>query len=215
MATGSRRILRNAALAVLAVLCLLFLLRRTILRGVGDYLVVSDPLVHADAIAVLSGDGAVRGAKAAQLYHQKWAPKILVTKEGFPYRELEYRKFGVEMPETDTATRAVLHYLKVPDPDVEVLDGYNESTVQEAWRYLAYAKEHGLKGMIVVTSNFHTRRSRMTFRSAFRGSGISISVQSAAAEWKFNPQEWWTRRLDSKELLLEYEKLFYYWFRYW
>ncbi len=215
MATGKKRILRNAALALIVILCLLFFLRRPILRGVGGFLVVSDPLDRADAIAVLSGDGAVRGAKAAELYHQRWAPRILITKEGFPYREQAWRRYGVEVPETDTATVDVLRHLGVRNADMEVLEGYNESTIQEAGTYRHYAQGHGLKRLVVVTSNFHTRRSRMAFRKVFRGSNIVISVQAAPAEWSFNPDGWWTRRLDSKELLLEYQKLVYYWFRYW
>jgi len=215
MADGRRRFLRAALFASIAALCLLILLRRPILSGVGDFLVVSDPLGRADAIAVLSGNGAVRGAKAAELYHEKWAPKILVTKEGFPFREREWKRFGVDLPETDTSTREALQYLNVPDPDIEILEGYNESTFQEAGRYLQYAKAHSLKSLIVVTSNFHTRRSRMIFRLVFRRSGIAVSFQAAAPEWQFNPDGWWTRRLDSKQLLLEYEKLIYYWLRYW
>ncbi len=215
MDNGKKRVLRTAALVSIAVLCLLLLLRRPALQGIGDFLVVSDPLVRADAIAVLSGNGAVRGAKAAELYHEKWAPKVLVTKEGFPYKEREWKRYGVDVPETDTATREALQYLNVPDSDVETLDGYNESTIQEAGRYLQYAESHRLKSLIVVTSSFHTRRSRMTFRRVFSRSGISISIQAAPPEWQFNPDRWWTRRLDSKELLLEYQKLVFYWLRYW
>ena len=196
-------------------LCLLIVLRRPILGQIGEFLVVSDPLVRADAIAVLSGNGAVRGAKAAELFHEKWAPLILVTKEGFPHRELEWKRYGVDVPETDAATREVLRYLKVPDAAVATLDGYNESTIQEAGRYLQFAQARGFRSLIVVTSNFHTRRSRMTFRRMFRPSAISVSVQSAPPEWQFNPDGWWTRRLDSKELFLEYQKLIYYWLRYW
>ena len=215
VAYGKRRVLRTAAIVSVAVLCLLILLHTPALQGMGDFLVVSDPLVRADAIAVLSGNGAVRGAKAAGLYHEKWAPKILVTKEGFPFREREWKRYGVDLPETDTATREALQYLRVPDSDVEILDGYNESTIQEAGRYLQYAESRRLKSLIVVTSNFHTRRSRMTFRRVFKRSGISLSVQAAPPEWQFNPDHWWTRRLDSKELVLEYQKLIFYWLRYW
>ncbi len=215
MGVDRKHLKRAVVLASIAAVCLLVLLRRPVLQGIGDFLVVSDPLFRADAIAVLSGNGAVRGAKAAQLYHEKWAPKILITKEGFPYREQEWKRYGVDVPESDSATREALEYLKVPDADVEILGGYNESTFQEAGRYFQYAQTHGLKRMIVVTSCFHTRRSRMTFRRVFHNSDISVSVQAAPPEWQFNPKGWWTRRLDSKELLLEYEKFFYYWLRYW
>jgi uncharacterized SAM-binding protein YcdF (DUF218 family) len=212
---GKNRLFRNAALVLLGTAGLLLLLRKPILGGVGNFLVVSDPLEKADAIAVLSGNGAVRGAKAAELYQQMWAPKILLTKEGFPYSELEWRRYGVQVPETDTATFELLKFLGVPGSKMEVLDGYNESTFQEAGRYLNYARSRGLKRLIIVTSNFHTRRSRMTFRRVFRGSGITVAIQAAPPAWDFEPSGWWTRRLDVKNLLLEYQKLIFYYLRYW
>ena len=215
MATGTRRIFRKVGFALVGIFCLLLLFHKPILRGAGELLVVSDPLVKADAIAVLSGNGAVRGARAAELFHQGWAPKILVTKEGFPHREMEWKRYGVVVLETDTATVGVLRYLGVPDSDMSVVDGYNESTIQEAGRYLHYAQTHGMKRLILVTSNFHTRRSRLTFSRVFRGSNIDIRMEAAATEWEFNPVDWWTRRLDSKIFFLEFQKLIYYCLRYW
>ena len=215
MATGKGRKFGWVAIALVGIFGLLYLFRKPLLRGAGEALVVSDPLVKADAIAVLSGNGAVRGARAAELYHQGWAPKILVSKEGFPYREMEWKRYGVVVPQTDTATVAVLRYLGVPDSAMSVVDGYNESTAQEAGRYLQHAQTHGMKRLILVTSNFHTRRSRLTLRRVFRGSNIDVRVEAAAAERAFNPVDWWTRRLDSKVLFLEYQKLIYYFLRYW
>jgi uncharacterized SAM-binding protein YcdF (DUF218 family) len=215
VASRSKRIAGCAAIALAVALCALYLFRVPILTGIGRYLVVSDRLEKADAIAILGGYGSVRGAEAAQLYRQKWAPRILVTKEGFPYRESDWARYGVIFPETDAATVAVLKYLAVPPEDIEVLDGYNDSTLDEARRCLAYMRAKGWNHLILVTSNFHTRRSRIIFRRVFRGSSILVSVRPASPETEFNPDRWWTRRLDSKTLLLEYEKLIFYALRYW
>jgi uncharacterized SAM-binding protein YcdF (DUF218 family) len=215
VATRNKRIFRYAAIVLVGSLCALYLFRAPILTGIGRYLVATDPLERADAIVILSGHGSVRGAKAAELYHQKWAPRILITKEGFPYRESEWARYGVVFPETDAATVTVLKSLAVPAADIEILDGYNDSTVEEAWRYLHYMQARGLNRLILVTSSFHTRRSRMIFRRVFRGSKISISAQPAAPEAEFNPDRWWKRRLDARTLFLEYEKLVFYALRYW
>jgi uncharacterized SAM-binding protein YcdF (DUF218 family) len=214
VASRSKRFILYAALILVGGLLTLFLFRVPILTGIGKYLIAVDPLEKADAIAILGGYGSVRGAEAAALFHQHWAPRILVTKEGLPYRESDWARYGVIFPETDAATVAVLRYLAVPVESIEVLDGYNDSTVEEAWRCLRYMQGKGLTRLILVTSNFHTRRSRMIFRRIFRGSNIRISVRSASPEAEFNPDHWWTRRLDSKTLLLEYQKLIFYALRY-
>ena len=215
MAFRGRRFLLYTAFTTVLGFSLLVLFRVPILTGIGRFLVVVDPLEKADAIAILGGYGSVRGAEAAELYHQKWAPRILVTKEGFPYRESDWARYGVVFPETDAATVAVLRCLAVPAGNIEVLEGYNDSTAEEAWRCLHYMQAKGWTRLILVTSNFHTRRSRMIFRRVFRGSNIRICVRPASPETEFDPNRWWNRRLDSKTLLLEYQKLIFYALRYW
>jgi uncharacterized SAM-binding protein YcdF (DUF218 family) len=215
VAPRKKRIFLYTAIVLVGSLCALYLFRAPILTGIGSYLVVADPLEKADAIEILSGHGSVRGAKAAELYHQRWAPRILITKEGFPYRESEWARYGIVLPQTDAATAAVLKFLAVPAGDIEILDGYNDNTLEEAWTCLRYMQARGLNRLIVVTSNFHTRRSRLIFRRVFRSSKIGISVQPASPEAEFNPNRWWNRRADTRTLVLEYEKLIFYALRYW
>jgi uncharacterized SAM-binding protein YcdF (DUF218 family) len=105
--------------------------------------------------------------------------------------------------------------LQVPTSAVEVLDGYNQSTADEVEKMQRYLQEHGVKRLLLVTSNIHTRRSRLLFRRRLQGTGIEIAVQAADPDFLFDPQAWWTRRLDSKMLLDEYQKLLFYSVRYW
>ena len=109
---------------------------------------------------------------------------------------------------------AVLQFWHVPASAIEILDGYNESTADEATKLQRYLREHHLTRLIVVTSNFHTRRSRLLFRRVLAGSGVQVSVQAAPPNFAFNPHDWWTRRQDSKILLWEYQKLLFYALRY-
>jgi len=210
---------KRAALCALLLLGLsaaaAFAFRRPILLALGEFLVVSDPLEKADAIAILSGHSTSRGHKAAELYHQGWAPRILISKDIYPYRVEELRRFGIRELEGHEATIAVLAYLNVPVSSVEVLDGYNESTLDEAKKYSKYMRDHNLSRLTVVTCSFHARRARMLFRHAFKASNVAVSVQPAPADFEYNPENWWTRRLDSKTLLWEYEKLVFSALRYW
>ncbi|MEW6297940.1 MAG: YdcF family protein [Thermodesulfobacteriota bacterium] len=193
----------------------LFLFHQPILTRVADYLIVSDSLEKADGIAVLSGDATARCAKAADLFLHGWAPRILLTKGYYPHEALALKRYGVREPEYHEKCLAILRFYNVPAQVIEVLDGYNESTADEAHRLRRYLQGQGMTRLIVVTSSFHTRRSRLLLRRVLRGTGVEVSVQAAPANFLFDPQEWWTRRRDSTTLLWEYQKLVFYAVRYW
>jgi uncharacterized SAM-binding protein YcdF (DUF218 family) len=201
-------------LLLLVAIVVLFLLREPILSEVGNFLVVSDSLERADVIEVLSGN-AVRYQKAAELFSQGWAPRIVITKGTYPHRVQQLKRYGISVREGHKKAAAILRFLNIPENAIEIIDGYNKSTADEARKLRRYMLNQGLKRLIVVTSNFHTRRSRLLFRRVFKGTGIAIVVQAAPPDYEFDPEKWWTRRKDSKTLLWEYQKLIYYALRYW
>lgn len=214
MAKGRKRFLYFLIIA--GALCgTFYLLRKPIFTAVGNFLVVSDPLQKADAIAVLSGSGVIRGRTAADLYLQGLAPRILITREDYRYRSEELARYGIHVLEEHEIAREVLRYMKVPQDCVSVLDGYNESTVAEARKYLDYMQSHRLNRLLVVTSNFHSRRSRIIFRRIFSGSNITVLVHPGPPSFEFNPDGWWTHRDNIRNLLFEYQKLLFYSLRYW
>ncbi len=193
----------------------LFLFHQPVLTRVADYLIVADPLEQAEGIAVLSGDETARCPKAADLFLHGWAPRILLTKGYYPHGALALQRYGVRELESHEKCLAILRFYNVPAQAVEVLDGYNESTADEVYRLRRYLQGQKMTRVIVVTSSFHTRRSRLLLRRVLRGTGVEVSVQAAPANFLFDPQEWWTRRRDSTTLLWEYQKLLFYALRYW
>ncbi len=213
MAIKSRKFL-YCILLLLVASALLFTLREPILSEVGNFLVVSDSLDKADVIEVLSAQ-TVRYQKAAELFSQGWAPRIVITKGVYPHRVEQLKLYGISELESYEKAAAILRFLKIPESEIEIIDGYNKSTADEARKLRRYMLDQGLKRLIVVTSNFHTRRSRLLFRMVFKGTGITILVQAAPPDYEFDPEKWWTRRKDSKTLLWEYQKLIFYAFRYW
>ncbi len=213
MIMKSRKFL-HCFLLLLVATVVLFLLRESILSEVGNFLVVSDSLDRADVIEVLSGHS-VRYQKAAELFSQGWAPRIVITKGTYPHSVEELKRYGISELESHEKGAAILRFLKIPKCVIEIIDGYNKSTVDEARKLRRYMLDQGLKRLIVVTSNFHTRRSRLLFRRVFKGTGIAIVVQAAPPDYDFDPEQWWTRRENSKTLLWEYQKLIYYALRYW
>lgn len=213
MAIKSRKFL-YCILLLLVASALLFTLREPILSEVGNFLVVSDSLDKADVIEVLSAQ-TVRYQKAAELFSQGWAPRIVITKGTYPHSVEELKRYGISELESHEKAAAILRFLKIPKCVIEIIDGYNKSTVDEARKLRQYMLDQGLKRLIVVTSNFHTRRSRLLFRRVFKGTDITIIVQAAPPDYEFEPEKWWTRRRDSKTLLWEYQKLIFYALLFW
>lgn len=54
------------------------------LTHVGYWLVVADPLEHADAVVVLGGGIPFRAVEAATIYRQRWAREIWLTQDVSP-----------------------------------------------------------------------------------------------------------------------------------
>ena len=189
-----RRLLLILLLVVLAIL-LIEDVRRPLLNAAGRFLVVQDPLDRADVIIVLSGgrrDERVR--QAADLYHQGYAPLVLLSGG----EEMA----GISVPEM---LRRQALALGIP-PDALLSEPDSTSTAQQA-RYLRPLLEpRGIRRAIVVTSSYHTRRTRRLFREAFEGSGIEIRVYPVQRD-VWNPEGWWTREQDTETLVLEYIKL--------
>lgn len=104
---------------------------------------------------------------------------------------------------------AILAFYGIPRTAIEILDGYNESTAYETQKLLEYLKSRGMRRLLIVTSNFHTRRVGILFRRVFQNAGIGVLVQATPPDIHFDPKEWWTRRRDAKTLLWEYQKLFF------
>jgi uncharacterized SAM-binding protein YcdF (DUF218 family) len=76
-----------------------------------------------------------------------------------------------------------------------------DNTREEAIALRGLAKERGWNSVVVVTSNYHTRRVRYIFQKVFP-SGVQVSVASAR-DGDFDPEHWWEKRKSVKELLGE------------
>jgi hypothetical protein len=74
--------------------------------------------------------------------------------------------------------------------------------------------EHNFRNLIVVTSNFHTRRAKLIFVDIYRPRGTIVRV-SAAPDLHFDPQSWWQTRDGRKYLVLDVLKWFYTWWELW
>lgn len=179
-------------LAIVLICAVLYLARRPILRFAGEEWVVEDAIERADAIAVLSDDNfyADRATRAAELFREGNAP--LVVASG---RRLRPNAGIAELMEHDLAERGVPRERILRFPH----DGDN--TREEAEALVKLAEQRRWRRMIVVTSNYHSRRARYIFRRVFP-SWCDVRVASAR-DADFDPAHWYEKRKSIKQFTRE------------
>jgi len=175
----------------------LYLIRHPIYRILGEWWIVEDSLDRADAIIVLGDDNfyADRATRAVQLFREGKA--LLVVASG---RRLRPNAGIGELIEHDLVERGV--------PRDKILRFVHDadSTREEAEALARLVKEKKWKGVIVVTSNYHTRRVRYIYRRTFP-QGVEVLVASAR-DGDFDPEAWWEKRKATKELVREIAGMF-------
>lgn len=169
-----------------------------VLRPLGGYLVDPDRPERADCLFVLAGDlFGLRVLRAAELYRLGLAPKVFVSGPrgifGHSEDELEIQ-YAREKGATDVP------FMGIPN--------HARSTATEAVEVLPALRQAGCRSVLVVTSNFHTRRARRILTRLWPG--IAVRVAAAPAE-DFDPDRWWQDRNHQKTFLLEWLKTFADW----
>ena len=200
-----KRLLRRSAYVLAPVLLVGFFL----LRGLGSWLVVQDPLDHADAIVVLGGTMYERQMEAVDLYKEGWAPRIYVVRELADWGEAELIARGVAYTRVVDLQIDTMKKLGVPGDRIIVLDAAG-STAEEALLVLRLVNEQRFKTVIVVTSKQHTRRARMVMNRRLSGSGVTVIVRPSRYD-RANVDRWWTERATLRFTLFETQRLFGYW----
>ncbi|MGH2372896.1 MAG: YdcF family protein [bacterium] len=185
---------RWAAVGAFAVLATVYLGRHVVLQAVGDFLVVNDPLVRADAIIAIGGNGPERVATSAALLRQGYGEWLILS--GGPYGQGQN---SLNELRDHAAANGV-------SPDRILADDGAESTVGNARASVRLMKARGLRTAILVTSPYHTRRAAVTFSRIFRAEGLDVRVRAADNSF-FKVQRWWTGRGGRDLVLREYVKL--------
>jgi hypothetical protein len=162
------------------------------MRFLAEEWVVDAPAAHADAILILSDDNfyADRVTHAAELYRQGVAGVVVASG-----RRLRPNAGISELMEHDLVERGV------PKEKIVRFAQDASSTLEEAGDLAHLSEERHWKSVLVVTSNYHTRRARYIFEKVFP-SGIRVSVASAR-DGDFDPEKWWEKRKSVKLFLGE------------
>jgi uncharacterized SAM-binding protein YcdF (DUF218 family) len=179
-------IVRLMALMTLLVLFgAAYAIRRPLMRLAGDFWIIDEPIAHADAILVLGDDnfGGERASRAAGLFRAGWAPQVVASGRMLrPYMSVA-ELIGRDLENRGVPATAVIRFPQQAS-----------DTNDEAQALRRLADEHGWHQVLVVTSNYHTRRARYIFRKVFPDGARVVS----APDSDFDPDKWWTSRKSQK-----------------
>lgn len=175
-------------------------------RWGGSLLVASDPLpAHAEAAVILQGSIAgelARLAGAVKLLQTDVVSRAVLSVPAESYWE-------TPVPE---AARAYIekHY----GPDIAGRFVFCEtgpevnSTLQEAQTLVPCIESHGWHSIVVVTSDYHSRRAGFLWRQVLRSAQPPIQMSiDGVPDPEFSPQGWWRKRLYAKTWEEEFTKL--------
>jgi uncharacterized SAM-binding protein YcdF (DUF218 family) len=203
------RVRRVLPFALLALAAWAFVARAAALA-----LIVTAELPRADAVVALAGSSAYveRARHAAEIVREGRATKVLLTDDG---QLSGWSNESESNPRFVERAAAELARAGVPSADVEVLPQTVSSTHDEALLVREYARERGLRSIMLVTSGYHSRRALWTFRRAFEGSGVEVGIEPVAPGGQTpSPGTWWLSPRGWQSVAGEYVKLVYYWLRY-
>lgn len=178
------------AAALLLVALVAWFLRAPILTAAGAVLVENDGLHPADLAVTLSGEAyGTRVLKASEVARQGYAPAVLVS---------FVRTYGICNCEIEYAeSKGYPASLFIPFPQTAL------STRQETQQLDGYFHAHGVHSILLVTSNYHTRRAAYLMRRV----DPSLKVWAIPApDPYFTPSTWWQTREGQKTFFLEWTK---------
>ena len=155
------------------------------------WLVVSVPMVKADALIVLGGEPLARPLEAARLYKAGVAPKVFVTGVGDAARN-----------------RQVLMGAGVP-ASIIVTESEATTTFANAKLLKPLLEAAHVRSALIVTSPFHTRRALLTFRKVMPK--LTFGVTDASIGYWSAPEG---RGDVNRFAATEFLKTIEYWFLY-
>ena len=173
-----------------------FLLVALLLSTSGAFLVVNGPQ-HADVIVVLAGETDRRPARALELLRAGYAPQVLLD---VPAAAKIYDRQTIDVAQ---------NYVNgLPDHEkIAICPIVGLSTKAEAQDVVRCLGRTTGERILLVTSDYHTRRALSIFRRELKGSEISVAAASDPAQFGGS---WWKHRQWAKVNFDEWTK-FVWW----
>jgi uncharacterized SAM-binding protein YcdF (DUF218 family) len=174
-------------LFLIALLLIVYLARHPLLRLAGGFWIVDESPQTSDAIVILGDDNynGDRAAQAAELFKAGWAPLIVASGRYLrPYAGI------AELESHDLVSHGV------PESAIVLFAHRADDTREECIALGQLISSRGWKRILLVTSNYHTRRSEYICERAFpQGTALRVI---AAPDSEYDPQNWWKSRTGLK-----------------
>ena len=197
------------SLLLVAVVAGVWLGRVPLLRGAADLWIVSDPVTHADVVAVLGGDVEGRPFVAAELYKKGLVAKVLISQ----VPEARPIEISAVVPGHSELNRMVLLNRGVPDAAIGMFGQANRNTNNEAVALRDRADRHRVSRIIIPTEIFSARRVRWIFNREFAGSSARLEIFSFEPR-HYTRAEWWKTEAGMIAFQNEVMKYIYYRLKY-
>lgn len=185
--------MKRIALGLAAVVVPALIFHAAILAALGGYLVKAGPPEKADIALVLGGDpSGNRILKAGEMVRQGFVPKVLVSG---PVGMYDYAECDLEIP--------FAVHRGYPESYFVHFEHRARSTTEEAAATIPELRRLGAKTVLLITSDYHTRRSGRTFRHA--APDLTFYVVAAPDPF-FTADAWWKNREGRKTFVMEWMK---------
>ena len=177
------------------------------LRLCASVIMIDDLPAKSDAVVILAGGEPGRAWEAADLFKAKLAEYVVVTRDQPTPDEEQLRRYGIELVDGRGNYIRVLRGLGVPEEKIVTATTPAVDTYSEILNLRELAESREWKSLIIVTGNYHTRRSRLTARYL-----LSPQFRVAVVSSKHGglSRDWWKNNADVRTFLIEFEKLVAY-----
>ena len=166
---------------------------------IGTWLVVEDPLTHADVIVVLSGRLPERALEAARVYKAGYADQVWISPPVSPADDL--KAMNISYLGEDFYNEKVLMAQGVPPDAIRILDRPDANTQAEVRQTVEDLRAMDFHSVIIVTSKPHTRRVRTIWRKLV-GADPSMIVRFASDD-TYDGAHWWRHTRDALDVVRE------------
>jgi uncharacterized SAM-binding protein YcdF (DUF218 family) len=179
-------------IALCTVFGLVYVVRHPLLREAASFWIVADPIQPADVIIVIGDDDFTgdRAREAATLFQNRWASHVVASGRMLrPYTSIA-DLIGRDLESQGVPPSAIIRFSHRANSTLEEAEGLGVLISQRHW-----------DRVLLVTSNYHTRRARYIFRKVLPRT-VSLEVAGAPSS-DFKAESWWESRQGRKTFFLE------------
>jgi uncharacterized SAM-binding protein YcdF (DUF218 family) len=163
-----------------------------LLSALGQGLILSESPQKADAAVAMAGDDyGERVIGAGQLVRDGWVPYALIN--GTPYLGTNHADLTIAYAVEKGYPRS---YFRPFERDMIATRDETETVAR-------YLQQTGIRTILLVTSNYHTRRTAFLMRKAAPWLKFRMI---ATPDQTFSPDSWWKTRAGQRIVFLEWSK---------